>query len=191
MTALTQSVATSAADKQMLVDLLAASREKFLSSFAGVAEGDCRKRPAEGVWSVLDCVEHIAGAESAMLRLVKETRRPRPAGAPNREQIFLDHMGSRRRKVQSPEAGQPKGRFTCLAEAGGSFETARAATIVFVEQNTEDLRATEVTHPVSLVGNVSCYEMMIIMARHAERHALQIEEIRNFLATQATAGGAA
>jgi hypothetical protein len=100
-------------------------------------------------------------------------------------------MGSRARKVEAPENGKPTGRFASLSDAAEHFANARGATMAFLEQNTEDLRATEVTHPVSLVGNVSSFEMLIIMARHAERHAAQIEEIRITLATQAMAGGAA
>jgi hypothetical protein len=37
-----------------------------------------------------------------------------------------------------------------------------------------------VPHPI--FGDVSAYEMLIIMAKHAERHALQIEEIRKAIA---------
>jgi hypothetical protein len=57
------------------------------------------------------------------------------------------------------------------------------------EQNHEDLRATQVTHPHPVAGTVSTREMVIIMAKHAERHALQIEEIKNTLGI--TAGRAA
>jgi hypothetical protein len=56
--------------------------------------------------------------------------------------------------------------------------------IQFVEQHPEDLRASEVSHPHPAAGNVSTYEMVIIIAKHAERHAKQIEEIRNTLAAQ-------
>jgi len=58
-----------------------------------------------------------------------------------------------------------------------------------VEQHPDDLRASEVTHPHPAAGNVSTYEMVIIIAKHAERHAKQIEEIRNTVALNATAKG--
>ncbi len=174
-----------------LAALLRQSREHFLASFAGCSEEDCRRRPAEGAWSVLDCVEHLVAAETLMLRRLQNDRKPRTADAPNREQIFLERMGSRARKVQAPESGQPTGRFPTLAAARSQFEIVRAATIRFAAENTEDLRATELMHPHPLVGVVSSCEMLIIIAKHAERHALQIEEIRNTLATQARAGGAA
>lgn len=167
-----------AAENAKLIALLRESRERFLASFAAVGEEDCRRHPLEGCWSVMDCVEHIAGAEALMLKRLQSERNPRPAGAPNREQIFLEHMGSRKRKVEAPEKGRPTGRFPTLDSARKKFEDVRGATIRFAEENTEDLRATEVMHPHPLVGVVSSYEMLIIIAKHADRHALQIQDIR-------------
>jgi uncharacterized damage-inducible protein DinB len=166
-----------AAENARLVALLRQSRERFLASFAGVSEEACRRCLGEGSWSVLDCIEHLVTAESLMLNRLQTERNPRPAGAPNREQVFLERMGSRERKVLSPESGQPSGRFPTLDAARKKFDDVRAASIRFAEENTEDLRATEVLHPHPLVGVVSSYEMLIIIAKHSDRHALQIQEI--------------
>lgn len=133
---------------------------------------------------MLDCVEHVAGAENFMLGLLKGPSRPRSADAPNREQLFLERVANRSSKVEAPERGRPTGRFPTLDAARKQFETSRAGTILFAEQNTEDLRATEVPHP--LFGEVSAYELLIIMAKHAERHAQQIEEIKSSPAFQAS-----
>ena len=181
MKASPSSVPTSATDKDKLLALLREGRERFLASCNGVHDEECRRRPAEECWSVLDCVEHVAGAETFMLRLVQGPRRPRPAGAPNREELFWQRMTDRSVKAKSPERAHPRGRFASLEEACRQFEAARGETIAFVEANTEDLRATEVTHPLPMFGDVSAYELLIIMAKHAERHALQIEEIRGSL----------
>ena len=178
MNASTSSVSMSVADRDKLLAMLRESLERVLASLAGVDDEQSRRRPAEGCWSVLDCVEHVAGAEVFMLRLVREQRRPRPPGAPNREEFFFQRMVDRSVKAESPEGGRPRGRFANLQEARERFETARRETIGFVETNTDDLRATEVTHPLPMFGEVSAYELLIIMAKHAERHALQIEEIR-------------
>src|SRR5215471_8931745 len=178
MTASPNSIPT---DKDRLLALLRESRQLFLGSFAGVSDEQSRRCPAEGCWSLLDCVEHVAVAETFMLGLLQGARRPRPAGAPNREEMFLQRMTDRSRKAESPQGGRPRGRFANLEEARKQFEVSRAGTIGFVQENTEDLRGTEVTHPLPVFGDVSAYEMVIIMAKHAERHALQIEEIRSTL----------
>lgn len=161
--------------------MLRESKQRFLESFAGVTEEESRRRPAEGRWTILDTVEHLTVAETIMLKLVTGARRPRAESAPVREEIFLRVLTDRSRKMESPEPGRPKGRFATLTEAAEHFQAAREGTMKFVEQSDEDLRATEVTHPHPAAGAVSTYEMLIIMAKHAERHALQIEEIKDTL----------
>ena len=176
----------------MLLHLLHASREHFLGSFAGVSDADSQRKPSATSWCILETVEHLTKAESNMVRLMTETRRPKSADLPNREQAFLKMVPDRSMKMQSPESGRPTGRFASLTEASAQFNSSRDQAIQFVEKCAdcgEDLRATEVTHPHPLAGNVSCYEMVIIMAGHAERHALQIEEIKKTLGI--TAGMAA
>jgi uncharacterized damage-inducible protein DinB len=174
-------------DRDFLVALLRESREKFLGSFAGLSEEQGRVPPAPDCWSVLDTVEHLTAAETLMLKLITTQRRPRSADATNREQVFLQVVADRSRKMQAPESGRPRGRFATLAEAAEQFKATRDGVIQFVEQHPEDLRTSEVTHPHPAAGNVSTHEMVIIIAKHAERHAKQIDEIRNTLAAQANA----
>ena len=181
MNALNNLVTDTNAGNEQLLALLHASREKFLKSFAGITDEQSRMHPAPDSWSVLDTVEHLTSAETLMLKLITTERMPRSADAPDREQVFLQVVADRSRKMQSPESGRPRGRFANLAEAGAQFKATRDGVIQFVEQNTEDLRATEVTHPHPAAGKVSTYEMVIIIARHAERHAKQIDEIRSTL----------
>jgi uncharacterized damage-inducible protein DinB len=178
MSAVHNAIPVLQAEKELLLTLLRESRERFLASFAGVSDEQSRNRPAEGSWSVIETVEHLTIVEEVMVHRLNTARSPRTAGAPNREAIFLERMGSRSRKVKTPEGGQPTGRFANLAEAADHFRAARESAIRFVQEN-EDLRATEVPHPHPLVGVVSSYEMLIAIAKHAERHALQIEEIKN------------
>ena len=181
MNALSNSVTSANSDKEFLLTLLRESRERFLSSFAGVSDEASRRKPAPDRWSILDTVEHLTAAETLQVKLITTERRPRTANAPNREQVFLQVVADRSRKSEAPEPARPRGRFADLAEAAAQFKTSRENAIRFVEMNTEDLRASEVTHPHPAAGIVSTCEMLIIMARHAERHAKQIDEIKSTL----------
>jgi uncharacterized damage-inducible protein DinB len=185
MSALNHAIFNPKADNEKLLALLRESRERFLQSFAGVTDDESRRRPSDEQWSVLDTVEHLTLAEKRMLDLVTGLRRPRAAGAPNREEVFLQVIVDRSRKLESPEGARPQGRFASLADAAAQFRASRDNAMRFVEQNTDDLRTTEVTHPHPAAGDVSTYEMLIIMAKHAERHALQIAEIKNSAAFRA------
>jgi len=168
-------------DKPFLLELLQDTREVFLNSFAGVTEEQCRLKPAPDCWSVLDTVEHLTTAETIQLKLISTHRTPRPADAPNREHAFLQMIPNRTRKLESPESARPTGRFATLAEAAEQFKATRAGVIEFLEEYTEDLRASEVKHPHPAAGMVSICEMLVVMAMHAKRHAAQIEEIRKRL----------
>jgi len=183
MSALNHAIFNPKADNENLLALLRESRERFLQSFAGVTDDESRRCPGDGQWSVLDTVEHLAVAEKRMLGLVTGLRKPRPSDASNREEFFLTVIADRSQKIEAPEAARPQGRFASLADAAAQFRASRDSTIRFVEQNMDDLRATQVTHLI--FGDVSTYELLIIMAKHAERHALQIAEIKNSAAFRA------
>ena len=187
MNAISNPVPDARADNETLLALLAASRDRFLASFADVSEQQAQVHPEEGRWSVIETVEHLTAAEMTMVRLLDQPGRPRPADAPNREGLFLMAGADRSRRLESPEAGRPRGRFATLAEARAQFSSVRAKAIQFIEQNRDDLRAFEVTHPHPAAGNVSIYELFILIARHADRHAMQIEEIKNSPAVQGAA----
>jgi uncharacterized damage-inducible protein DinB len=170
-------------DKQFLLTLLRESRHHFLESFAEMTEDEAHLRPAPNRWSVLETVEHLTTAEGIQLKLLQAQRTRRPAEAPNRELLFLQMVGERNNKMQSPETAVPNGRFTSLHAAATQFKTTRAAVIELLNEiAVEELRSTEVKHPHPAAGMVSPCEMLIIMAKHAERHAKQIEEIRDQLA---------
>jgi DinB superfamily len=168
-------------DKDFLLAQLQETREIFLNSFAGVTEEQSRLKPAPDRWSVLDTVEHLTTAETVQLKLISTQRTPRSANAQNREYGFLQMIPNRTYKMESPETARPIGRFATLAEATEQFKTTRAGVIHFLEQYSEDLRASEVKHPHPAAGMVSICEMLVAMAMHAKRHAAQIEEIRNRL----------
>jgi uncharacterized damage-inducible protein DinB len=168
-------------DKHFLLAQLQETREIFLSSFAGVTEEQSRLKPAPDRWSVLDTVEHLTTAETLHLKLISSQRTPRTADAPNREHAFLQMIPNRTYKMESPETARPTGRFATLAEAAEQFKTTRAGVIQFLEQYTDDLRASEVKHPHPAAGMVSICEMLVAVAMHAKRHAAQIEEIRKTL----------
>jgi hypothetical protein len=166
-------------DKARLLEALRKGAEAFLRSLAGVGEAACRLRPAENRWSVLECAEHVAVAEEVMLGLVTGERKARDPEGPKRDERILRSGTDRSTRFDASDQSQPRGRFSTLAEAVGHFQAVRERTLHLVQQTGEDLRATEVKHPHHVVGVISTYECLLLMGSHVQRHALQIEEIKN------------
>ncbi len=166
-------------DKARLLEALRRGGDAFLGSVAGVDEAACRLRPAENRWSVLECAEHVAVAEEVMLGLATGERKARDPEVPKRDDRILRSGTDRTARFDASDRSQPRGRFSTVAEAVAHFRAMRERTLRFIEQTGEDLRATEVTHPHRAVGVISTYECLLLMGTHAQRHALQIEEVKN------------
>jgi hypothetical protein len=127
---------------------------------------------------VVECVEHLALTEMALL---SRLRIATPSNSSHedraREAKFPNLAMNRARRIEAPEVVIPKSSATDLAHAIESFQAARRETVRFVDQFSGDLRSWLTIHPL-ITRPVNCYEMLLLMAMHPRRHALQIAEAR-------------
>jgi hypothetical protein len=123
-------------------------------------------------------VEHLALTETALLSRLREAR---PSASSHedraREAKFQDLALNRSRHIEAPEPVVPKSHAEDLAQAVEEFDAARRETVRFVEEFPGDLRWWLTIHPL-ITRPVNCYEMLLLMAMHPKRHALQIGEAR-------------
>lgn len=174
---------------QILVEELRTSCARFLSVLKDVPEALRDLRESESAWSIMDCAEHVCLAEELMARSL-EKRRPTNA-SPDFEKDAVIHKIAldRSRKFVAPDRAQPTGRYHSLKEAADAFLASRERNTAFVESLGEDLRQSTCLHPL---GIFDTYQFVRIMALHPERHADQIQEIKNGAAYRAaldTVGG--
>jgi uncharacterized damage-inducible protein DinB len=160
----------------MLADL-AAGRRDLLEALRGITEDTAARSPGPGRWSVLECVEHVAVAEDLLFGNITASRAVEGAAIDERRERLIPLRGRDRSvPVEAPEAARPTGRYATLAAAVERFAAGRERTVRFVEECHDDLRARLTTHP--LIGQVNCWETLLMMAMHPLRHAAQIREIR-------------
>jgi hypothetical protein len=169
-----------ARDRELILKLLAESRDALVSSAAGLTDEQAKIRPAPDQWSVLDCVEHVAITENFMFTNIATKLTPAPpSGDRAREELFLREVANRSRKISAPDRAHPTGRFPTLTAAVEQFNRCRARSIDYVERCDKDLRAHTAPHP--LFGPITGQEYLIILALHPARHAAQIREVRQSL----------
>ena len=82
----------------------------------------------------------------------------------------------RSQKRQAPEQVLPAGQFPSLGTAIAAFKNARGQTIEFVRGASAGLRGLKAQGPL---GDMDGYQILLLTALHTERHALQIDEIKN------------
>jgi len=171
-------------EKLQLIESLRVGREKLINAVNGVSEQLASTRPETDRWSILECVEHLILAEDYMFGRLKVARSSSgPVINALREKAIREKGHDRTRRVNSPDVAIPSGRYATLEEARQIFLASRQRTIEFVETCTEDLRARLTDHP--LIGQVNCYETLLIMAAHPFRHSEQISEVRKALSAKA------
>lgn len=170
----------SGADREKLVQHLQRTSEKFLKSVEGLSEAQWNFKAAPDKWSVAQCAEHIAAAETLIRGAVeKGLATPLEAGQPVAELVKDDLITTvvvdRSKKFSAPEPLVPTDRFGSPAAAVESFRKERAATIQLAKSDA-DFRAHAVKHPA--LGMLDTYGWMLFLSAHSERHTLQIEEVK-------------
>jgi DinB superfamily len=122
-------------EKERILADLERGREVLLDALAGVTEDTAAVSPAQGKWSVLECVEHLALSEEYLFGQIEVSHASEaPTGNEKREALIVARGLDRTRAVESPDVGRPAARFSTLAAAVQSFLAARERTIRFVER---------------------------------------------------------
>jgi hypothetical protein len=169
-------------ERQQLLAALRHGREALGTALDGLDETLAARKPANGGWSTLECMEHMVESEQYLLsRLRAATRIPQPQENPVREARIAARAADRTRPIEAPPLAHPHGRFTTLAEALSAFDATRAEVIQYLESFSDDLSCWVTDHPL-IPGPVTCYETLVMIAAHPARHAQQIAEVRASLA---------
>ncbi len=172
------------AEKLGVLRELRAGRNALEEAVAGVEEAMAARKPSQEAWSILDCVEHMVESERYLLtRLRAAEHTDQPFEKSRREGKIAMLAADRSRRIEAPEQAHPRGRFATLGEALAAFDATRAEVERWVENCTGDPRCLITDHPL-IVGPVTCAETLIMIAAHPARHAKQIGEIRQVLATR-------
>jgi DinB superfamily len=170
-----------AADNGKLVQHLDRTSAKFLASVHGLSEAQWNYKPAPDKWSVAECAEHIAAAESFIRAAIeKSLAGPAAKKAALKDAVKDDAVTAfvvdRSKSFKAPEPLAPSNRFGSPAAAVQAFETERAKTTELAKTST-GLRTHTADHPG--FGPLDAYGWMLFLSAHTERHTLQIEEIKS------------
>lgn len=161
-------------DRQTLLKRLRESEATFTGA-AEVPDELAVVCPAENCWSVLQVVEHVGMTERGLLSRFHAAEAA--SGSPNLDldQAITKIGHDRSQRRSAPERVVPRGKFSTVQDALQHFRQARQETIRFVEGYCDDLRRRKVVHAIAEMDG---HQLFLLMAAHAERHALQIEEVK-------------
>lgn len=157
---------------------LNATRKRFYDSLQGLSQAQWSFKAGPDRWSILECAEHIALTEDALLGMLTQKAIQGPLTPEknlkgNDDQV-MKMIRDRSQKAQAPAELRPAARFKTPAEAWQHFNESRDRTVAFVEKTGENLRG----HTLKFVNEIDAYQLVLIIAGHSARHTAQIEEVK-------------
>lgn len=176
-------------ERKLALEQLRASRGRLLGLLEGLSAEQWAFHPGEGRWSIADCIEHVTRVENRVLGIIqaKTQETPRQVGPEVREKdgMILNAVPDRTERRQAPEVVRPTGEWPNAGDLLAEFEKVRAATTQLAQETKADLRAYTQMH--GAFGELDCYQWLLLLGLHSERHARQIEEIKSSPAFPANA----
>ena len=170
-----------ATERELVVNSLHAQRERLLNAIAGLTPEQRGFRSEPERWSVAECVEHIILVENRVMDSIEQQLQcaPEPekaAGAVGKARLIMRAVPARGTRVKTPEGAAPSGRWPDFVGLVEAFEKTRQRSIRFAVDTEAELRSHFFPHFV--FKDMDCYQWLVFLGAHCERHVLQIEEIR-------------
>jgi hypothetical protein len=168
-----------AKDRQFVLDELASSETLLLEAVAGLNLTQWKFREAPERWSIAEIVEHLAVFEDFLLGVIQRTMAdaPRVGLVAGKDQLVLGLPESRDFKFKAREAASPTGRWPEPAQLVSEFRNMRARTAEFVTDAQGDFRSHFFAHLA--FGDLDCYQWLVLVGRHTDRHVRQIEDVKS------------
>lgn len=171
-----------ATEREAAVELLAQSRERLVLAVEGLSEEQKNFRAAGDRWSIIQCIEHIAVVENSVLKGIQKVLESPPephrkSEVAGKDEVVLEKVPAREQRVKGPEQVMPNGRWRNFEELLRQFEATRERSVRFTAVTQADLRSYFFPHP--FLGLLDCYQWLLFIGAHCERHVRQMEEVKS------------
>jgi hypothetical protein len=167
-------------ERKFAIDYYEKTKAKLLADVKGLSANQLNWKADTSRWSIYQCTEHIALAETMIWQWVQSFNKQ--AAAPEKraevkvtsDQIIM-MLSDRSHKFHAPEQLVPGAQFPNEDAALAAFINRRDSTINYIKITQDDLKDHFMTG--GPIGTIDCYQGLIFLAAHSARHTLQIEEV--------------
>ncbi len=166
-------------DRKYAVDYYQKTRARLLKDIKGLSEAQLNWKADTSRWSIYECTEHIAITETMIWQWIQGTEH-QPATPEKRNDVKLTNEAliamllDRSHKVKTNAMMEPKGQYPSEEAALQAYSLRRDSTIAYIKSTQDDLKDHFLTGPF---GTIDCYQGLLFLAAHSERHTEQIEEV--------------
>jgi uncharacterized damage-inducible protein DinB len=138
-------------------------------------------KPAESVWSILECLEHIFLVNQSITKNVTSSSTENHLN--DKTELFgeekLHHILVNKRdalKVPAPPTVLPNAQFSTIEEAKKSIQEIIDQLILHISSTNISEETQTIKHP--RLGEMTKVDWIHFLISHTKRHILQIEELK-------------
>jgi uncharacterized damage-inducible protein DinB len=165
-------------ERQRVLEQLESSRTRIIGMLESLTPEQWAFQPESGRWSANEVLEHVVVVENRVLGFISEKTKGEPDPVKQsqaQDEMLAAALPDRTNKRQAPAVAHPSGQWPG-AQALSEFENTRQRTIDFVSKCPQNLR--HYFQPHGAFGELDCYQWVVLLALHADRHGMQIEEVK-------------
>ena len=165
-----------AGERQRLIAHLQMTEAWLISELQGLSEAQLRFKSTPESWSITEVVEHLAIAEPQYWKNLEDSlKAPVQPGfkAEATDAAILWYGIDRTDRTTTGEARVPKGAYPGASASLAAFRKLRATMLEAARTSQDDFRGRPLVG-----GNQDVYQWFLMISTHAQRHILQIREIK-------------
>ena len=169
------------ADREHLLVHFEMTTQMVAEQVRGLSPAQLEYKASPDRWSIREVVSHLAVAEPDYWREIQQALKAAPDMATKKSSATdADIMWYGIDRVVHTKTGgghEKVDTYKDLGEALGKFQALRATMIDYIKMTNDDMRA----HSFGEGGPdvIDCWQWMLEISTHAERHLQQIREIKN------------
>ena len=162
-------------ERQRVVAHLEMTGNWLADEVSGLSSAQLHFRPAPGVWSILEVLDHLVVTGPIYWRDLRKALEapPRARKRSGTDEGVLWYGIDRTHRQKALPAEDPKGQVRDLADGLDAFGKLHAKMLAYARTTADDLRG-------HVVDREECdaYQWLLLISTHTQRHILQIREIR-------------
>ena len=168
-------------ERKMALKEFQRTKQRFLNDVKGLSAAQLSFKADTSRWSIAQCIEHIALAESLIwqweqMTIAQPATPEKASEVKTTDEQLMKGLIDRSHKFTAPEMLQPVGKFPSTEAAIQAFTSRRDSTIAYISSTQDDLKNHFAQHPA--FGTLNTYQLILMISGHSERHTLQIEEVK-------------
>ena len=166
------------ADREALVMHYQKTSAAFAQSLEGLSEAQWTYKAGPDRWSIAECAEHIAEAESFVRGFIEKAvfaGGAKASAEAKKDEMVLKFITNREQKFQAPEPLKPTHKYKTPADALAAFQNSRKENLALIKSH-DDLREVAGMHPA--FQELDAYGWFLFLSGHTARHTAQIEEVK-------------